>query len=75
MWTANDPPDNMVANFTVGFSTVNACTLSYTPIYDIQGSGLNAAITGTSPFKVWLSAITKELARLAWLFPARLEWR
>lgn len=44
---SNDPPDNMVANFTVGFSTVDACTLSYTPIYDIQGSGLTAAITGT----------------------------
>lgn len=43
---SNDPPDNMVANFTVGFSTVNACTLSYTPIYDIQGSGLTAAILG-----------------------------
>ena len=43
---ANDPPDNMVANFTVGFSTVDACTLPYTPIFDIQGSGLTAAITG-----------------------------
>ena len=43
----NDPPDNMVANFTVGFSTVDACPLPYTPIYDIQGSGLLAAITGT----------------------------
>jgi hypothetical protein len=43
----NDPPDNMVANFTVGFSTVDACTLPYTPIYDIQGSGPAAAITGT----------------------------
>ncbi len=43
---SNDPPDNMVANFTVGFSTVNACTLPYTPIYDIQGSGPTAAITG-----------------------------
>ncbi|MDO9302541.1 MAG: ExeM/NucH family extracellular endonuclease [Anaerolineales bacterium] len=44
---SNDPPDNMVANFTIGFSTVDACTLSYTPIYDIQGIGLAAAITGT----------------------------
>ena len=44
---SNDPPDNMVANFTVGFSTVDACTLAYTPVYDIQGSGLTAAITGT----------------------------
>ncbi len=44
---SNDPPDNMAANFTVGFSTVNACTLPYTPVYDIQGSGLTAATTGT----------------------------
>ena len=43
---SNDPPDNMVANFTVGFSTVDACTLPFTPIYDIQGSSATAAITG-----------------------------
>jgi uncharacterized protein len=43
----NDPPDNMVANFTVGFSTVNACALTFTPIYDIQGSGPTAAIIGS----------------------------
>jgi uncharacterized protein len=43
---ANDPPDNMVASFTVGFSTVNACTLPYTPIYSIQGSAATVAITG-----------------------------
>lgn len=43
----NDPPDNMVANFTVGFSTVDACTLPFTPVYDIQGSGPTAAITGS----------------------------
>lgn len=42
----NDPPDNMVADFDVGFTAVDVCTLGYTPIYDIQGSGLNAAITG-----------------------------
>jgi predicted extracellular nuclease len=41
-----DPPDNMTLNFTAGFSTVDACTLSYTHIYDIQGSGAAAAITG-----------------------------
>ena len=44
---ANDPPDNMVAGFTVGFLTVDACTLSCTPIYDIQGASATAAITGT----------------------------
>jgi uncharacterized protein len=42
----NDPPDNMVVDFSVGFSTLNVCSLSFTPIYDIQGSGLAAAITG-----------------------------
>jgi hypothetical protein len=44
---ANDPPDTMVMDFSVGFSTLNVCSLSFTPIYDIQGSGLAAAITGT----------------------------
>jgi uncharacterized protein len=43
----NDPPDNMVVDFSVGFSTINVCSLSFTPIYDIQGDGLAAAITGT----------------------------
>lgn len=43
----NDPPDNMVVNFTVGFSPYDVCTTTYTPIYSIQGSGLSAAITGT----------------------------
>jgi len=44
---ANDPPDTMVMDFSVGFSTLNVCSLSFTPIYDIQGNGLAAAITGT----------------------------
>jgi len=44
---ANDPPDNMEFNFTAGFSTLDVCVLSFTPAYDIQGSGLTAAITGT----------------------------
>ncbi len=43
----NDPPDNMTLDFTVGFDTLDVCTLPFTPIYDIQGSGLNAAITGS----------------------------
>jgi predicted extracellular nuclease len=43
----NDPPDNMGMNFTVDFSAFDICAISYTPIYDIQGSGLFAAITGT----------------------------
>jgi predicted extracellular nuclease len=44
---SEDPPDNMAADFTTGFSTGDACLASYTPIYDIQGSGLAAAITGS----------------------------
>jgi len=43
----NDPPDNMAADFSIGFSAVDVCTLSYTPIYAIQGDGPIAAITGT----------------------------
>jgi hypothetical protein len=41
----NDPPDNMVFNFTVGFTAYDICS-DYTPIYTIQGSGLSAAVTG-----------------------------
>jgi predicted extracellular nuclease len=44
---SNDPPDNMVLNFTVGFTPFDVCSVSYTPIYAIQGSGQSAAITGT----------------------------
>jgi hypothetical protein len=43
---ANDPPDNMVSDFTVGFSTLDVCSLTYTPIYAIQGSGLVTPIPG-----------------------------
>lgn len=42
---ANDPPDNMVVNFIVGFTAYDICA-DYTPIYAIQGSGLSAAVTG-----------------------------
>ncbi len=41
----NDPPDNMVFNFIVGFTAYDVCS-DYTPIYTIQGSGLSAAMTG-----------------------------
>jgi uncharacterized protein len=45
---ANDPPDNMVMNFVVGFTAFDACAdTSYTRIYDIQGSGLSTPIPGT----------------------------
>jgi uncharacterized protein len=43
---ANDPPDNMVLDFVVGFTTFDACGQPYTTIPAIQGSGANAAITG-----------------------------
>jgi uncharacterized protein len=43
---SNDPPDNMEVNFVVGFSPLDVCVATYTPIYDIQGSGSSAAITG-----------------------------
>jgi hypothetical protein len=43
----NDPPDNMVMNFVVGFSPYDVCATPFTPTYNIQGSGLSAAITGT----------------------------
>lgn len=42
----NDPPDNMVLDFVVGFSPFDSCAATFTPIYAIQGSGLSAAITG-----------------------------
>jgi hypothetical protein len=47
----NDPPDNMVMNFVVGFSPYDVCATSFTPIYTIQGSGLSAAVTGTTTTK------------------------
>ena len=42
----NDPPDNMVLNFVVGFTAFDVCASSYTPIYTIQGSGLATPIPG-----------------------------
>jgi uncharacterized protein len=44
---SSDPPDNMSGNYTFSFQTEgNVCTLPFTPIYSIQGSGALAAITG-----------------------------
>jgi predicted extracellular nuclease len=43
----DDPPDNMVADYTASFITFGICDLPYTSIYSIQGSGMSAAITGT----------------------------
>jgi len=43
----DDPPDYMEADYSTSFmSFVDVCTLEYTPIYSIQGSGMSAAITG-----------------------------
>ncbi|MBI3152408.1 MAG: ExeM/NucH family extracellular endonuclease, partial [Chloroflexi bacterium] len=44
---ANDPPDNMQIDFTIGFSPFDVCAAPYTPIYSIQGSGATVALTGT----------------------------
>ena len=43
----NDPPDNMVFNFVVGFSPFDICAAPFTPIYNIQGPGIAVAIPGT----------------------------
>jgi uncharacterized protein len=43
----NDPPDNMVMNFVVGFTPFDICAQPYTSIYTIQGSGLTTPIPGT----------------------------
>jgi predicted extracellular nuclease len=44
---ATDPPDTMAANFTTSFTPFDVCAQAFTPIYQIQGSGLVAAMTGT----------------------------
>jgi predicted extracellular nuclease len=41
-----DPPDEMAADYAFAFQVGPECDDTYTPIYDIQGSGPNAAITG-----------------------------
>lgn len=43
----NDPPDTMTVDFTAAFTALDPCSAPYTPIYQIQGSGASAAITGT----------------------------
>ena len=43
----NDPPDTMAEDFAIGFTAFDVCIASYTPIYDIQGSGSAAAVTGS----------------------------
>ena len=41
----NDPPDNVVFDFVVGFTAYDICS-DYTPIFTIQGSGLSTPIPG-----------------------------
>ncbi len=41
-----DPPDSMVMDHVITFGAADQCSLDYTPIYSIQGSGPTAAITG-----------------------------
>ncbi len=43
----NDPPDNLTANFTTGFTAFDVCSAPFVSIPAIQGSGAAAAITGT----------------------------
>jgi len=43
---ANDPPDNMVFNFVVGFTAYDVCLAPYTSIYTLQGSGLSTPLPG-----------------------------
>lgn len=45
----NDPPDTLAADVTTSFTVVasDPCTLPYTRIGEIQGSGASAALTGT----------------------------
>lgn len=44
---ANDPPNTLVLDFTVGFTTFDVCAQPYTSIPAIQGSGATVALTGT----------------------------
>ena len=72
----NDPPDNMEANFTVGFSTVDACVLPYTRIFDIQGIGLTAAITGIVTTQgVVVGDYEGPSPAVAWFLHPGSEWR
>ena len=43
---SNDPPDTMSGNYVVEFTPHDACADTFMPVYEIQGDGLNAAVTG-----------------------------
>jgi uncharacterized protein len=45
---ADDPPDQMAADYRVFFYSGDLCTGQYTPAYTIQGSGATAAVTGST---------------------------
>lgn len=42
----DDPPDNMPADFVFDFQVGPECDDTFTPIYEIQGDGVAAALTG-----------------------------
>ncbi len=42
-----DPPDTMDADYSVTFTPFDVCVQTFTPIYDIQGSGATVALTGS----------------------------
>ncbi len=42
-----DPPDTMDADYSVAFTPFDVCVQTFTPIYDIQGSGATVALTGS----------------------------
>jgi len=69
-----DPPDNMVMNFTVGFTALDHCTAPYTPIYTIQGSGLSTPIPGNVRTRgvvvVTLKAVQVNRDSICRMFPA-----
>lgn len=44
---ADDPPDNMASDYTLGFTAIDVCSLEYTDIYEIQGSGAATPLSGT----------------------------
>ncbi|HET8784837.1 MAG TPA: Ig-like domain-containing protein, partial [Candidatus Limnocylindrales bacterium] len=43
---SNDPPDNLAEDFAFTFQVGPECDDTFTPIYEIQGAGDSAAVTG-----------------------------
>jgi hypothetical protein len=72
--------DNMAADYVFSFSAFDVCAQTFTPIYDIQGSGPAAAIIGTVTTPAPLTASSSSTAITTtsiWVrssaSPARLE--